>query len=70
VCPLAKNRQAEVEQAQQALDLDGKYAAFGKVVDDVSLKTVQAIGAVAVGANNRPRDKVTIQKAVVHETAR
>jgi peptidyl-prolyl cis-trans isomerase B (cyclophilin B) len=51
--------------------LDGKYTAFGKVVDDdVSLKTVKAIGAVAVGANDRPRDNVTIQKAVVHENAK
>jgi peptidyl-prolyl cis-trans isomerase B (cyclophilin B) len=50
--------------------LDGKYTAFGKVVDDESLKTVKAIGAVPVGANDRPRDTVTIQKAVVHEAAK
>jgi len=50
--------------------LDGQYSAFGKVADDESLKTIKAIGEVAIGANDRPREKVTIQKAVVTETAK
>ncbi len=48
--------------------LDRQYTAFGKVVDDDdSMKTVKAIGAVPT-ANDRPRENVTIQKAVVRET--
>jgi peptidyl-prolyl cis-trans isomerase B (cyclophilin B) len=50
--------------------LDGQYSAFGKVVDEESMKTVRAIGDVAVGANDRPKDKVVIQKAEVKETAK
>jgi peptidyl-prolyl cis-trans isomerase B (cyclophilin B) len=49
--------------------LDGQYTAFGKVADDESMQTVKAIGAVAV-SNDRPRENVTIQKAVVSETAK
>jgi len=50
--------------------LDGQYSAFGKVVDEESMKTVRAIGDVATGANDRPKDKVTIQKAEVKEIAK
>ncbi len=50
--------------------LDGQYSAFGKVMDEESMKTVRAIGDVATGSNDRPKDKVTIQKAEVKETAK
>jgi len=45
--------------------LDRQYTAFGKVADDESLKTVQAIGAVRTGANDRPVEAVSIKKATV-----
>jgi peptidyl-prolyl cis-trans isomerase B (cyclophilin B) len=48
--------------------LDGQYTAFGKTADDESLKTVKAIGAVPTGANDKPRDKVVIEKATVTAT--
>lgn len=50
--------------------LDRNYTAFGKVADDESMKTVQAIAAVKVGANDRPREDVKITKATVTETAK
>jgi peptidyl-prolyl cis-trans isomerase B (cyclophilin B) len=50
--------------------LDRNYTAFGKVADEESMKTVKAIGDVATGSNDRPRDKVTIQKAAVKEAAK
>ena len=50
--------------------LDRQYTAFGKVADEESLRTVQAIGVVPTGGQDRPREAVTIQKATVHETAR
>jgi peptidyl-prolyl cis-trans isomerase B (cyclophilin B) len=50
--------------------LDRQYSAFGKTADEESLKTVKAIGAVPVGANDRPRDEVKIEKAVVNERAK
>jgi peptidyl-prolyl cis-trans isomerase B (cyclophilin B) len=51
--------------------LDGQYTAFGKVVDDdASMKTVKTIGATPTGANDRPKEAVTIHKAVVHEAAK
>jgi peptidyl-prolyl cis-trans isomerase B (cyclophilin B) len=48
--------------------LDGQYTAFGKTADDESLKTVKAIGGVPTGANDRPRDKMVIEKATVTAT--
>ena len=48
--------------------LDRNYTAFGKAADDESLKTVHAIGAVKVGANDKPAEKVTIKKATVKTT--
>jgi len=48
--------------------LDRNYTAFGKTADDESLKTVQAIGAVKVGASDKPVEKVTIKKATVKTT--
>jgi peptidyl-prolyl cis-trans isomerase B (cyclophilin B) len=50
--------------------LDGQYTAFGKVADAESLKTVQAIGVVATASGDRPKENVSIQKAVVTETAK
>src|SRR5436190_20745346 len=49
--------------------LDRNYTAFGKVADDESMKTVQAIAAVKV-SNERPREDVKITKATVTETAK
>jgi peptidyl-prolyl cis-trans isomerase B (cyclophilin B) len=49
-------------------DLDGKYTVFGKTADAESLKIVKAIGAVPTGANDKPRDKVVIEKATVTAT--
>jgi len=48
--------------------LDRNYTAFGKTADEESLKTVQAIGAVKVGASDKPVEKVTIKKATVKTT--
>ena len=45
--------------------LDRQYTVFGKVVDDESLKTVRAIGAVKTGGSDRPVENVTIKKATV-----
>jgi peptidyl-prolyl cis-trans isomerase B (cyclophilin B) len=50
--------------------LDRNYTAFGKVADDESMKTVQAIAAVKVGANDRPKEDVKISKATVTETSK
>jgi len=47
--------------------LDRNYTAFGKVADDESMKTVKAIAAVKVGADDRPREDVKISKATVTE---
>ena len=49
--------------------LDRNYTAFGKVADDESLKTVQAIGKVKT-SGDRPAEKVTIKKATVKEAAK
>ena len=48
--------------------LDKQYTAFGKTADAESLATVKAIGSVPTGANDRPRDKVVIEKVTVTET--
>ena len=48
--------------------LDRQYTAFGKVADEESLKTVQAIGTVRIGANDRPIEAVSIKKATVQAT--
>lgn len=47
--------------------LDRKYTAFGKVTDAESLKTVNTIGLVKTDRNDRPVEKVTIQKVEVKE---
>ena len=48
--------------------LDNQYTAFGRVADDESLKTAQAIGKVRTGANDRPVEDVKIKKATVTES--
>ena len=45
--------------------LDNNYTAFGKTVDDASLKVVQQIGAVQTGRGDRPLEDVVIKKASV-----
>jgi peptidyl-prolyl cis-trans isomerase B (cyclophilin B) len=47
--------------------LDRNYTAFGKLSDEESLSTLKAIGATPTDANDKPRTKVVIQKAVVKE---
>ena len=48
--------------------LDGQYTAFGRTADAESLKTVQAIGEVPTGSNDKPREPVTIRSAKVTAT--
>jgi peptidyl-prolyl cis-trans isomerase B (cyclophilin B) len=48
--------------------LDGKYTAFGRTADEESMKTVRAIGDVATGAGDKPRELVVIRKATVTAT--
>lgn len=48
--------------------LDGQYTAFGKTADDASLQVVKAIGSVPTGANDKPRQPVTIKTAKVTAT--
>jgi peptidyl-prolyl cis-trans isomerase B (cyclophilin B) len=50
--------------------LDGQYTAFGKTADEESLATVRAIGNVATGASDKPREPVVIEKVTVTETAK
>jgi len=50
--------------------LDGQYTAFGRTADEESLKTVKAIGEVATGGNDKPREPVTIRSAKVTVTPR
>jgi peptidyl-prolyl cis-trans isomerase B (cyclophilin B) len=45
--------------------LDRQYTAFGRTADAESLQVVRAIGDVAIGAGDRPREPVTIRKATV-----
>lgn len=40
--------------------LDGKHTAFGEVADEASMGVVQAIAAVPVDGNDRPREEVRI----------
>ena len=50
--------------------LDRNYTAFGKTADAESFATVQAIGNVATGPGDKPRDAVTIQKVTLTEKAK
>ena len=47
--------------------LDRQYTAFGRTADKASLEVVQKIGNVPVGANDRPKQDVTIRSARVVE---
>jgi peptidyl-prolyl cis-trans isomerase B (cyclophilin B) len=47
--------------------LDKKYTAFGKVTDEESMATVNKIGLVKTDRNDRPLEKVVIQKVEVKE---
>lgn len=48
--------------------LDNQYTAFGRTADDASLDVVKAIGDVRTGANDKPAERVTINKATVTKT--
>jgi len=51
--------------------LDGQYTAFGKILDDEeSLSTLNKIGLVKTGRNDKPIENVVIEKAVVKEAAK
>lgn len=50
--------------------LDGQYTAFGKVLDQESQDTVNKIGLVKTDRNDKPVDKVIIEKATVKEAAK
>jgi peptidyl-prolyl cis-trans isomerase B (cyclophilin B) len=50
--------------------LDRQYTAFGKVMDQESQDTVNAIGLVKTDRGDKPIDKVMIEKATVKEAAK
>ncbi len=50
--------------------LDNQYTVFGKTLDEESLNTVKAIGNVRTGANDKPVEKVVIEKVTVTEQPR
>ena len=50
--------------------LDGKYTAFGRTADAESLATVMAIGGVATGPGDKPRETVVIEKVTVTEATK
>jgi peptidyl-prolyl cis-trans isomerase B (cyclophilin B) len=50
--------------------LDRQYTAFGRTADQESLATVQAIGKVATGSGDRPREPVKILSVTVSEQPR
>jgi peptidyl-prolyl cis-trans isomerase A (cyclophilin A) len=47
--------------------LNGKHTIFGKVADDESRAVVDAIGAVATGAQDRPVQDITITSVTVED---
>jgi len=56
---------------EPATHLDGQYTAFGKLLDDgESLATLNKIGLVKTGRNDKPVEAVVIEKAVVREAAK
>jgi peptidyl-prolyl cis-trans isomerase B (cyclophilin B) len=50
--------------------LDNNYTAFGKLADEESMKTLRDIGATPTDGTDRPKQKVTIDKAEVKEKAK
>jgi peptidyl-prolyl cis-trans isomerase B (cyclophilin B) len=48
--------------------LDNQYTAFGRTADAESLAVVKKIGSVPTGAQDRPKDPVVINRAIVIET--
>jgi peptidyl-prolyl cis-trans isomerase B (cyclophilin B) len=50
--------------------LDNQYTAFGRVADQESMDTVKKIGDLRTGANDKPAEKVTIEKVTVTEQPR
>lgn len=47
--------------------LDGQYTVFGELLDEESTQTLDRIGAVRTGAQDRPVEPVMIRKAAVAE---
>ena len=47
--------------------LQGRHTIFGAVVDEVSRKVVDQIGAVATGANDKPNDDVIIESITIEK---
>lgn len=52
--PDSAGSQFFIMQGSYPADYDGKYAAFGKLMDEESLSTLNAVASVAVDANFRP----------------
>lgn len=52
--PDSAGSQFFIMQGSFPADYDGKYAAFGKLMDEESLRTLNAVASVAVDANFRP----------------
>lgn len=50
--------------------LDNQYTVFGRTADDESLQVTMKVGSVPTGANDRPKQDVTINSARVIETAK
>ncbi len=48
--------------------LDNQYTVFGKTADEESLATVMRIAKVPTSAGDKPKEPVTIEKALVIET--
>jgi len=47
--------------------LDQNYTAFGRVADEESMNTVRAIGNTRTGSNDRPAEKMVIEKVTITE---
>ena len=58
--PDSAGSQFFIMQGSFPTDYDGKYAAFGKLMDDESLSVLNALGSVAVDASYRPLVLTTI----------
>jgi peptidyl-prolyl cis-trans isomerase A (cyclophilin A) len=51
--------------AQATRHLTNRHTIFGEVADDASRKVVEAIGSTPTGANDRPREDITIESVSV-----